>query len=792
MNEAPATGAKGANLAALIRLGMPVPGGFVVTTDAYEAHAARCGLAAALAPGLARKAWAEVEAAARALLTARPIDEPLRTPVLEAYRRMGSPAVAVRSSATAEDLAGASFAGQHDTFLQVEGDDALLRTIAACWASLWGERVLRYREQRAVDHASVRIAVVVQRMVRADAAGVLFTVDPMERRADRMVVQIAPGPGEAVVSGAVTGEAHRIDRATGTLAGSGGDHLLTAEGARELWRFALELERHFGCPQDLEFAVAGGALYLLQARPITTLGTAEPEPLPPLGKPSFVDGVMRRIAAERYVVAPRPLDNITFTRLVGAAMYALGRLGGTIRAEDAAAFRAQIWRQAYRFPPVHSKWRFLFSGWSQLRALRVDWEAWWEGGPREALRAASAPVDLTALGDAALLQRAEQILAVWEDPLNRRFHAASSIEALWWLRLVVALVVGRRRRGQIMAHLLSGLETPTEEVNEALWQLSRLARSEPALRAAVRDVQPEAVPATPAGLAFREALRAFLEGHGHREGSCYYLSTPTWRHDPLQVWRLLASLVEVDTSPADPRRARARYEDARALVERRLRFVPGMRRLFEWLVDRFRAAHAFRERSHYDITRPLSALQDVAAEWGRRLTERGLLGSVDDVYYLTHEEVRSWLLDSSSAPAGVRELVSRRRATYPIANARWQVELCAKARRGALRGIAASPGVARGRARLIRGEHEFDRLRPGEVLVCPYSNPAWTPLFVSASAVIAETGGVASHAAIVAREYGIPAVMSVPGVTGVLHDGDEVLVDGDRGTVVRPRARRGA
>ena len=241
--------------------------------------------------------------------------------------------------------------------------------------------------------------------------------------------------------------------------------------------------------------------------------------------------------------------------------------------------------------------------------------------------------------------------------------------------------------------------------------------------------------------------------------------------------------MEVESRPAE--NGKARYEAALALAGRRLRWFPWLHRLFLRTVERFRALDAFRESSHLDLTLPLAALQDVAAEWARRLVERGTLRAADDIFYLTYDEVRAWLLDATVADTG--ELLARRRATWKLANARWQAAKGeAGARGGELRGIGVSPGVARGPARRIEGEHQFGRLQPGEILVCPHSNPAWTPLFIAAAAVVSETGGAASHAAIVAREYGMPAVMSVRGAMRAIADGEELIVDGESGRVLRP------
>ena len=778
-------GGKGANLLRLIRMGMPVPPAMLVPTAAYQEQADRCGLKEKVLPLVQQGAWAEAERAAREALSSSTLAEELAAALGEAFRALGGP-VAVRSSATCEDQAAASFAGQFATVLNVRTEEELLLAVRACWASLWGRRALAYRHRRAMDHFSVRMAVVIQEMVPAEAAGVLFTRDPVTGR-DEIRIEIAPGLGEAMVSGIVAGEVYQVDRASLHRVGGEGDRgLLDEDMLAALCRLALQAEDQFGCPQDIEFALTEGAIHLLQARPMTSL-PATPEPLPALGPPSYLDRMIKPFVDERYAMAPRPLDNIVFRRLVGGHIYTFRELGGEISPEDYAAFQAQIWWQAYRLPPVRRLGRALFRSIpGQVRKLNADWQAWWDQGPRQAILALTPPADVTVLSDQELLARAEEILNVWEPLLFQRLSAASALRADDWLKLLVMVAVGPRRCGGIMAGLMTGLDNPTIALNEELWRLSRLARADRGVAALVRARAPERLTAFPAGRKFLKAFAAFLEKYGHREGTCWYITTPTWRQDPRQVWRLLGSLVESEERPGAPEESRARRLADIALVEGRLRLIPGLRPLFRWLLLRLRMLNTFRECSHFDLTRPLDTLQQLAVEWGRRLAGRGLLETEEDVGYLTYEEIKTWLGGAHPPPEEIQALIRRRRATYKIVNARWQAERFGPGAAGTtLQGKAASPGAARGTARIIHGEHEFGKLRAGDVLVSPYTTPAWTPLFGTAVAVVTETGNVSSHAAIVAREYGIPAVMAVQGATRILKDGEEILVDGNRGMVVR-------
>jgi pyruvate,water dikinase len=776
-------GGKGHSLSQLIDWGLPVPDGFVVTTEAYAHHAAQCGLLRELAPLLEGADQAGAAALARRLLTGTAVDPAFVAQLGAAWRELGAPAVAVRSSATAEDLADASFAGQHDSFLGVAEEGALLDAVRNCWASLWSERALRYRAERRIAPAAVAMAVVVQRLVPAEAAGVLFTVDPLTQRRDRMLVEIVPGLGEALVSGRTRGESCLLERRAGRLRLAGAaPRFVTRAQLLELGERALQIEARAGVPQDIEFAVAAGRVAILQARPITTLG----EPVPALPPPSYMDRKMQTLALERYAVAPRPLDNVVFVRMVGAAAFTAQQFGLVIEPRDLAAFRQTLWHQQYRFPRNRPTLRLLTHPWRSFGLLRTDWLAWWQGEPRQTLRSISAIGDPGALPDAGLLTRAGEILQVWEGITNRRFHAVSSIYAEPYLQALVALAVGPAAAAKLSGQLLAGITTPANDANDALWELSRLARQDPAVSAAIAR---EPWGAIPPESPFAVAYRGFLARFGHCESGGFYLSLPTWRHDPAPVRQILRALVGTDERPRGSGDTAVR---ARELVERRLRWFPWLRRHFRTRLEQVRALHRMREESHHDLTRPLDALQSIVAECARRLRARGLIAAEDDVFYLTFAELGQWLLAPPAAGTAARDFIARRRATYRLVNARWQRHRPPPRTAGPkLSGVSGSPGRVRGPARVVLDETQFDRLRRGDILVCPHSNPSWTPLFLTAAGVVSDTGGAASHAAIVAREYGLPAVLAVPGATTRIRDGDTLELDGDRGTVtvVAPASR---
>lgn len=789
-------GGKGANLGELHRLGVQVPPGFVVTAQAYAAQARAWGLAERLRPHLDGRDWDAAAAAANELCLHGPLLPAIEQAVLTAHRELAAARVAVRSSATAEDLADASFAGQHETFLDIDGEAAVLDALRRCWASLWAPRALAYRAARGIDHLGVDIAVVVQQMVPAEFAGVLFTVDPVAQRTDRMLLEVAPGLGEAIVSGHVSGDVIHLGRAAGgelaivhreqRAAGrpSPPDALVLALGL-----LGLRLEAHFGGPQDVEFAFAGGEVHLLQSRPITTLRAAdvELEPIPPLPK---LNRFQRRMLAandnDRFPIAPRPLDRWAFALVMPAVAHGARHIGFAVDDAEVRAVTGALWTEVMLPPPLRPTLRLLGLPRRVAAVLRRDLSRWWETEMAPQILAACADTDVRALDDAALFVRVDHIADTASAVARKRFENMIGLVAIVAMQVPVTLAVGRKRAPAVMQDLVSGLRTRTSEVNEALYHLAREAAARgPEVTGPLRDGQPAALADSEAGRAFLAEVEAFLAEHGHRESSGLYLSAPMWRRDQAPMWAILRGMLDVAEPPSEQAGLR-RYQAALAEVTGRLRRVPGLARWFERLVERVRGVIVYRERTHFDLARVFSALQDIFAEAARRLHDRGLLPAPDDVFYLTESEVRTWLLGQAPPRPEIEQLVRRRRATYAEVNRRWQRWNFAAKQDGAtdeLRGVGASSGVVRGVARIVRDEREFSRLGSGEILVCPYTNPAWTPLFTFAAGVVTNTGGAASHAAIVAREYGIPAVLGAAGATERIADGQEILVDGDAGRV---------
>ena len=805
-----AAGGKGAALGEMLRYGFPVPDGFVVTTLAYRSLLEGTELGEALSNMDPR---VDDGGAVRSVIARLGMPSALRAEVAEAYRALGGGAAAVRSSATAEDLPGAAFAGQQDTFLNVVGEEAVMRAVVDCWASLWTDRAIAYRRRQGTDPREVAIAVVVQSMVPAAVAGVLFTANPVTGERGELVVDAGAGLGEAVVSGTVTPEHYVLDRAGavrnfvpgggevvispepgGGTRGQAGAHsgvpFLDADRLRELAGLAGRVEDHFGRPQDIEWALAGGRVYILQSRPMTAL---PPQPL-------RLNFVQRRVAPffiEMFQQRPYPLD-----------------VSGWMEQGILAMLQGMAGSLGVRFPTVEE----LLPEEDGVVVQLVPTT------PQLTLRLLAAPLGVARRArqfkiadwkqDARFAAFLEQVKRLDnQDPETLRWAGAVDIAResfntmrgitglrssylagifLPTLRLrLMLLLLGRAR---LASSLIAGAETMTSKANQALEQLAGLVRADPELAADFASLDGTAllqrVEQDQAHTDFRDAFFKFLRDYGNRETVSVVLSSsPTWSDAPEVVLGLVKALQREGTNRKDQTGA------ALADLKRHpfLRIGP-FRRVALSTVEAARAGMAFREDSHFYATKLVPPMRAAYRELGRRLVAAGVIDQAQDVYHLRFEELEAITEDETGA-AGIRPAAlpadsvgqggqAAGAGGRPAAGPRLLFKDQPPRTGVLLAGTPASRGRAEGPVRIIRGPDEFNRLRSGDILVCPYTNPSWTPLFQRAAAVVVDMGGLGSHAAIVAREYGIPAVMGTGEGTTALSDGQHVVVDGNTGTVI--------
>ena len=787
-------GGKGANLGELVRAGLQVPDGFVVTTDAYArvVNLLDLKIADRVAGGDGVAIRASVEAAAM------PAD--IQAAIADAYAALRAGPVAVRSSATAEDLPGATFAGQQDTFLNIIGEAAVLDAVRRCWGSLWTDRAIAYRDRTGVEQAAVKIAVVVQRMINAEIAGVMFTADPVSGDRKTILVDASSGLGEAVVSGLVTPDHYVLDSAGNVRDFQQGRREVVIRGAAaggvvqeaggtddaqrlsdnvlvELAQLGTTVARHFGRPQDIEWAYADGQVWLLQARPMTAL------PPPPL-KLNARQRLLGSVLLDFVPVRPYPIDMSTWVPYGPAGLMA--RVVGTFGLRD--AFEGFLPEDEYgvvdRFVPVAPRPtpRVLLAPWRIATLAHRYHPARWTDDPRFAAFLSHvrslADQDLKTMPWPWLKTIPRQALDLIRPIGDLRIdYLPGTMLSLLRLFIVLRLL----GRSAMLADLLV-THTRTSDANDALEALAARVRDDPRLYDAVSTLDPKQLAAFPT---FEADFSAYLAEYGHRETVTPILVTPpTQRDAPDTVLALIKVLAaEPPRPPQDQERVLHKL-----LQHPLLRGSRQRARVTRW-VEAARAGMAFREDSHFYFLMPLPILRRSLLEMGRRLRDVGLLEEPEDIFHLRLEELEAindptTLEDAERLRAAVRTRSARREE---LAGVRLIDPTAVFPQRDAgdalITGTPASSGSATGPVRLIHGPAEFGRLAAGDVLVCPYTNPAWTTLFQRAAAVVVDSGGPGSHAAIVAREYGIPAVMGTGTGTTTLADGQLVTVDGSTGRV---------
>ncbi|NIU79874.1 MAG: hypothetical protein GWN71_41960 [Gammaproteobacteria bacterium] len=754
--------------------------------------------------------------------------EPVFALLREAVEALGDVPLAVRSSGVAEDLVDASFAGQYETVLGVRGADAVVEAVRRCLDSAGARRVAAYSE-RAGPGAPAGMAVLVQRLVVADASGVAFSADPVTGDLDVVLVSAVRGLGERLVSGAATPDEWTVRNGLATCIDApeqavSGDEVLQIAGLAR----AVEAQRRI--PQDLEWALAGGRLFLLQARPITALPRpprlavpakgfwqkdAEhyPSPLTPFGASVYLP------ALDAGLLAPLRDFGLLFDGFhqisLGGEVY--GRVippGGKDRSPPPWWVLALACRLA---PSL--RWRVR----AAQRALEDDlpdrlldrWDNEWRDRFRAEARALR-DVDLSALDDEALLRhldRAKDLLCRGE-VIHFRLWAAQAIR-VYELGLVCRDLLGWEAAEALQ--VLTGTSAASAAPTRALDELARLVRSAPAAMHALSDPGEDMAAAlSSAAPDVAERLGAYIDRFGHRPAGSYDPGVATLAERPELLVGLIRDRAAAAPSERDPPPADRLAEARRCLATR-----PAEDR------DRFEralaaAARAYRTREENGLVvdaEPSGILRYAAMETGRRLAHRRVLNTAEDAVYLEETQLRAALRGEAE---GVRETVARHRAerawvaAHPgppsfgpdpgpppelrglppallhVMNAvMWTTVLMSPPSpevpaHAVLAGLPGSPGTHTGPARIVHGESDFGRVRPGDVLVCPTTSPVWSVLFGQAGALVTDHGGLLSHPAVIAREHHIPAVLATGIATSRLRDGQVVTVDGTRGLVSSP------
>lgn len=848
-------GGKALNLGIMCRNNLPVPDGFVVTTAAYTQFVTHNQLEATIQHAL-QTASSDLEMASATLrqaFEAAEIPEALCQAIASAYTQLQG-AVAVRSSATAEDLLEASFAGQQDSYLNIQGETAVLHAIRRCWGSLWTARAMAYRvRQNIVD---VALAVVVQKMAPARSAGVLFTAHPLTGRRDRAVINANWGLGESLVSGKVNPDSYVVEKATGRVlrvelgekalktvpTEMGTQEMAVPEAERQqralkdselaaLVRYAGVLEGIFGGPQDIEWAIVDGQPVLLQSRAITTAPPPVPGddqwPTMVKGEPQSFDFWTQQDMGERW---PDPITPLTWSISDPMNQYILDQMLKDLKAPYAGKIRWSCRAFGYVYmnegallyaytQGMGMPLALMKSGLTHPDAAPKDsqnWKIWkalqhfsffyqaamvWEKNVKhfeasfpeiDAWVDAFAARDLHSVSDLELLKELKE---VWFQRILHyvAFHTNATSLSMSSYDALADFVVKQGGDSDLAQTLVSGLSgVISAEMVPALSAMAQQLREMGLADDLQRCTPLEALQCIQNHPPIQQQLRAFLQRHGHRAAVEAELRYPRWIEAPEQVVEQLQSYLR-NPSTVSSEQAALRREAATADYLKKLGMWHQMG--FRYLLDRAHRFTRMRDNGQGYVVKLLLPIRMLLAELGRRFVSRGWLKSEDDLFFLVQEEL--WAIAQAPSPlaTGLQGQADARRAaqehwcrqTPPDAlDAEFEPVQSRSLSDdpNSLCGVAASRGLITGIARIVATPQDANRLQPGEILVTRSTDPGWTPVFSRIGGAVIEIGGLLSHGAIVAREYGLPAVVGVPQCTRKIQDGQRITVDGGKGQVL--------
>jgi pyruvate,water dikinase len=847
-------GGKGAQLGELSRVeGVGVPDGFCVTTDAFARILADAASIDEPLERLSRLKPDEREAiialslAVRRSIEATPIPGDVAADITRALARLGpAGAYAVRSSATAEDLPTASFAGQQDTYLNVVGPAAVLEHVSRCWASLFTERAATYRLRNGFDHRQVQMAVVVQRMVFPRAAGVLFTADPVTGNRTVASVEASFGLGEALVSGLVSPDVYTVREGAvvaktiaakrlGVYASPTGggtrqreiepeqqqQPALTDAQVVRLVQLGRRIEAHFGRPQDIEWCLADDAFQIVQSRPITTLfpipaaGDDENHVYVSVGHQQMMTDAMKPLGLSMWqLTAARPMHEAGARLFVDVA---------AILASPAS--RAGMLEMLGRSDPLIGDALQTLLDRGDFIQSRPD-----DGRPPAPAGGAPATVGPNAIATdpaivAALIERNQASIAALKrdivtksgtalldfiradiengkrilfDPQSHQAIMAG-MEALWWLNDHLHTWLGEKNAADMLTQSVAN--NVTSEMGLALLDVADAIRPHhdvvAFLRHADDDTFLNTLPTVAGGSKARGAIQAWLDKYGMRGVGEIDITRPRWSERPAMLLPILLSHVE----NFEPGEAARRFEQGERAawnkeqeVLARLRALPDGEQKAEEakrMIDRVRTFAGYREYPKYGKVSRDFVYKLALMEESERLVQAGVLREREDIFYLRLEELQDVVRTNQLDEELLRERKDSFKSHQLLTPARVMTsdgEMIAGAYRrdhlpaDALVGLAVSAGTVEGRARVVLDIAAAD-LESGDILVTAFTDPSWTPLFVAIRGLVTEVGGLMTHGAVIAREYGLPAVVGVEHATRLIKDGQRIRVHGTDGYV---------
>jgi rifampicin phosphotransferase len=850
-------GGKARNLMDLMAAGFPVPEGIVVSTSAYESFLDKNGLRPRIEEALCTLEYGDALKVGRCAETVRnwmlagSMDHDLAARLDQEMVVIGKDELwAVRSSAIAEDLEQASFAGQQDTFLNVTRLK-VLDHVKRCWASYWNERAITYRHDHHIGHLDSGMAVIVQRMVNADASGIMFTSDPVSGE-ERIIIESSWGLGESIASGLVTPDRFICDPRTGevkesTISVKTQAIFLSMEGEKvvevpapdqsrpsmtkgkveTVAKLGMLLHQKLGAPQDIEWASEGDRMYLLQSRPITTIGKDHT-----LWTRGYGDEYWADVTSPLFFSVLGPWLT-KYVNWEGSAIMGYCELTDKplLRVHKGHIyFNAEVLEGMLIYNPKFSRTKELLNYFPEKDHARIA------NSPTRLFRRVLAEVRVGILDRDGVILNTDRAYNKWAAEFMRwaqEFDARdltmvpdAELEGVVYeldskvikhYRLIrygmvthsigMNMIIKRWLQdwldddnGVLYSKLITGLEgNKTIETNMALNHLAIIAREDPYVREKVLTLSPGdmvyALSSDQRLAAYNKEFDSFLKKYGHRSHT-RELYFPRWGEDPRLVADIVRSLVsspQVDLVELERRKIKER-EEAEVDILGRMRelrwgyFKTGVFRLIMHFAQVYLM---FRENQRYYLDHILYRERRIYMEYSRRFLAKGLIKTEEDIFFLSKEEI--FAVSKGHGSEALDEIAGRKNVFE-----RWKGELPPKFLKGEVEfddtvkvtgdsaritGTSASPGVATGIVRVVGSIEQLSEVKEGEILVTSNTDPGWTAVFSKIAGLITETGGILSHGAVVSREYGIPAVTAVKGATKIFITGQRITLDGNEGLI---------
>jgi phosphohistidine swiveling domain-containing protein len=864
-------GSKAKSLANLKRIGLPVPAGFFIPASFYREHLERNNLVSHIKSALENNSGTEPSKTSPMLSELReaiinsPMAETQRLEIEKNYHSLSAAPLAVRSSATFEDLPGYSFAGQYESYLGVPGLADCIEAIKKCWASLWTQRAFDYRQKNGIDHFQVDMAVIVQELVPAEISGVMFTADPITGRRESLVIEACFGLGETLVSGQVTPDRFIFDKRKKKLqnqliAEKKIKHVLVDNGTvqvqavpadkskvrtlhkkqtKRLAKLAEKIEAETGCPQDIEWAIKNGQIWLLQSRPITNLPAAKrksweerqvwsnmaaQEVLPDVVTPATLslienlaetmfDPALKALCLNKgnqpyygvlagrvyfngniWIAVIKTLSfarNYDFSKDIGSepGLHEVFKMAGTMTDDDLPDLNFKRFRFFIKIP-------LLIIGWlantrrkgqriiKRTKKINNRWQS----------------VDPNGLSIHQIVSNCNGIIEDFRDLCGEVLYLLSGMAAYPALETICSKWIPDQQ--QCAKRLLAGIGE-MEDANSGLdlWRLALLADAYPQIKGLIQSKDnwkaiSGKIQQVKSGREFLASWDEFMDRHGFHCRAEIELINARWAETPDYILSLLRSYVG-SIGKTNPLLNHTKLEEQRRQLiqkcHKKLR-NPLKRFFFNCLLARAQWGCIFRENIKCEIVRLIANLRIMLLELGRKLHDESIIQNPEDVFFLKLDELEP--LIQGRADFDAKATIAKRRAEYDY----WQTitppgTIIGKydpdksalkpidANTEILKGLAVSAGVAEGKARVILRTDTNEQILPGEILVAPFTDPGWTPYFIPAAGIVMDQGSLLSHGSIVAREYGIPAVVNVGHATKIIKTGQKIQVDGNTGAV---------